>query len=275
MPFTPSHAIVALPFARATPGLAAAVAAGAMTPDLPLFVRGIPLTYAITHSWAWIPLTACVAGVLLLVWWLVIRPGVRELSPIRLAERLPGEWDAPYRLERPGRRIPVLLLGLIVGVATHILWDSFTHEGRSGVVALDLDAMWGSLPAYKWLQYGSSLAGLAVLAIAGVIWLRRRSEQPAERVLPNAVRIAWWLSLPAVLVIASVVGYLVMGPFTTEFTPQHLGYRVLPPAVAAWIVPSLILCVVVQVLRRRARSSGTARRGVDGAVTRDTPGMQR
>lgn len=39
MPFTPSHAIVALPFVR-SPLAPAAVAVGAMAPDLPLFTRG-------------------------------------------------------------------------------------------------------------------------------------------------------------------------------------------------------------------------------------------
>ncbi len=252
MPFTPSHAVVALPFARTVPGLAAAVAAGAMTPDLPLFVRGTPLSYQITHSWSWIWLTAIVAAVLLLLWWLLIRPAVRELSPRPLAERLPGEWDDGLRIERPAVRIPILALGLLLGVATHILWDSFTHEGRAGVTALDLDAMWGPLPAYKWLQYGSSAVGLAILAIAGAVWMRRRSPAPVSRVLPDAARIAWWLSLPAILVIAWGFGWMTLGPFTAEFTPQHLAYRVLPPAVAVWVVPSLILCLVVQVRRRRS-----------------------
>ncbi len=49
MPFTPSHAVVALPFVR-TPLLPAAIAIGAMTPDLPLFLRGTPLSYQATHT---------------------------------------------------------------------------------------------------------------------------------------------------------------------------------------------------------------------------------
>ncbi|WP_262927685.1 DUF4184 family protein [Microbacterium sp. NIBRBAC000506063] len=49
MPFTPSHAVVALPFVR-TPLLPAAIAVGAMAPDLPLFLRGTPLTYQVTHT---------------------------------------------------------------------------------------------------------------------------------------------------------------------------------------------------------------------------------
>src|SRR5690348_16124352 len=93
MPFTPSHAVVALPFIR-TPLVPAAIAVGAMTPDLPLFVRGLPLHYGRTHDPAWLPLTVLVALVLLLVWRSVLRPAVRELSPGWLAARLPPAWDA-------------------------------------------------------------------------------------------------------------------------------------------------------------------------------------
>jgi hypothetical protein len=52
MPFTVSHAVVALPFVR-TPLLPAAIAIGAMTPDLPLFVRGTPVSYQLTHTNSW------------------------------------------------------------------------------------------------------------------------------------------------------------------------------------------------------------------------------
>ncbi|MGB4135992.1 MAG: DUF4184 family protein, partial [Microbacterium sp.] len=49
MPFTPSHAIVALPFVR-SPLVPAAIAVGAMTPDLPLFLRGVGPSYGFTHD---------------------------------------------------------------------------------------------------------------------------------------------------------------------------------------------------------------------------------
>ncbi|MGB4777455.1 DUF4184 family protein, partial [Microbacterium sp.] len=91
MPFTPSHAVVALPFVR-TPLVPAAIAVGAMTPDLPLFVRGTPLTYQTTHTNP--GLTTALAAVLLALWYLLLRPAVRELSPESLARRLPPEWDA-------------------------------------------------------------------------------------------------------------------------------------------------------------------------------------
>ena len=73
MPFTPSHAVLALPFVR-TPLAPAAVAVGAMTPDLPLFVRGLPVTYGLTHDLRWLPVTAMLALALLLLWRALLRP---------------------------------------------------------------------------------------------------------------------------------------------------------------------------------------------------------
>jgi hypothetical protein len=266
VPFTPSHAVVALAFLRG-PIVPAAVAVGAMAPDLPLFVRALPLDYGRTHSFAWLPLTVVVALVLLLVWRCVLRPAVRELSPGWLARRLPVEWDADAgaaareTFARRGAHLPswagvaLLLVGLAVGVASHIAWDWFTHEGRVGTTALPgLDASWGPLPGYKWLQYGSSVLGLVVLGIWAIAWLRRARTDTVGRVLPAWVRVAWWFSLPVILVGAWVLGLALFGPFTAEFTPQHLGYRMLPPACAIWGLLTLAVCVVAQLARRRVRS---------------------
>ena len=265
MPFTPSHAIVALPFAR-TPLLPAAIAVGAMTPDLPLFVRGTPLTYAVTHSNVLV--TGLVALSLLVVWYAVLRPAVRELSPAWLARRLPPEWDAigsaawrAVRAARPGARAEIwreggvfaalVALSLMLGVVSHIVWDAFTHEGRWGLDVFPvLTRQWGALPGYKWLQYGSTVAGLVVLAVFAFVWLRRRHEAAVTRLLPSSVRWLWWISLPVALVVAWIVGLVVWGPLDADFTVAHLGYRVLPPACAVWGALTFALCLVV-VTRRR------------------------
>jgi hypothetical protein len=267
MPFTPSHAVVALPFIR-TPLVPAAIAIGAMTPDLPLFVRGLPLSYGVTHAFAWLPLTIVIALVLLLVWRCVLRPAMRELAPRWLAARLPGEWDEgagrALRETLPiGRGAPahaswrgmlLLLLSLLLGVVSHIVWDLFTHEGRWGSTALPaLDAEWGPLPGYKWLQHGSSAIGLAILGIWMLGWLlRSEGVGTVIRVLPDAVRWVWWLSLPVALVVAWAWGLAAFGPLEGEFTVAHLGYRVLPPACAMWGAVTLLLCLVIQAVRERA-----------------------
>jgi Domain of unknown function (DUF4184) len=264
MPFTPSHAVVALPFLR-TPLIPAAIAVGAMTPDLPLFVRGAGLDYGFTHDLRWMPLTILIALVLLMLWRAVLRPAARELSPRWLASRLPGEWDAPAAASlretfakreqtRPSwRGILLVIVSLAIGVATHILWDLFTHEGRWGSEVLPvLDDQWGPLTGYKWLQHGSSAFGLATLAVWAIMWLRRRdAAAPAPRVLPAWVRSTWWVSLPALLMIAWLWGLAVYGPLTPDWTIAHLAYRVLPPACAIWGGATVVLCITVQMLARR------------------------
>jgi hypothetical protein len=274
MPFTPSHAVVALPFVR-TPLVPAAIAVGAMTPDLPLFVRFAPLGYGRTHDVAWLPATMLLALVLLLLWRCALRPAARELSPGPLAARLPGEWDrgaagslrdtlGVHARREPGRpqrwslswsAIVLLLASLAFGVVTHIVWDLFTHEGRWGVTAIPaLEQMWGPLLGYKWLQHGSSVVGLAVIAVWAASWLLRRPVARAvPRTLPTWVRWTWWLSLPAALVIAWFAGAAMLGPFDAAFTPQQLAYRVLPPACAAWGMLTLALALTVQVVRANRR----------------------
>ncbi|MDY0909293.1 DUF4184 family protein [Microbacterium sp. CFBP9034] len=278
MPFTPSHAVVALPFIR-TPLVPAAIAVGAMTPDLPLFVRGLPLHYGRTHDFAWIAATLVLALVLLLVWRSVLRPAVRELSPAWLAVRLPEEWDRSalpaaretlavravsedgssprWRVSWSG--VLLLLASLLLGIASHILWDPFTHEGRWGVSVLPaLDEQWGPLLGYKWLQHGSSFLGLAIIGVWAIVWLvRADAAASVARLLPDAARWAWWLSLPVALVIAWVAGLAASGPLDDDFTVAHLAYRVLPPACAIWGAATLALCVAVQALRSSRRSRAT------------------
>ena len=260
MPFTPSHAVVALPFIR-TPLVPAAIAIGAMTPDLPLFVRGVGLNYSFTHTFANVVWTAVLAFVLFLVWRIVLRPAAPELAPRWLATRLPEEWDeggisAAGRAVGVGekRLYPLLLaVSLILGVLSHIVWDLFTHEGRWGVQLLPaLDAQWGPLTGFKWLQHGSSVLGLVIIGVWGLLWLRRHDARAAaSQWLPTVVRVAWWLSLPVILIAAWILGLIVLGPLDAEFTLQHLAYRVLPPACAVWGAITLVLCVVLSLRGRR------------------------
>lgn len=255
MPFTPSHAIVALPFVR-TRLMPAAIAVGAMTPDLPLFVRRTPVTYLVTHDPRWIALTAVIAFALLLVWRGLLRPAVRELSPRVLAERLPVAWDGGLRaglretLPRTWGSGLLLVVSLLLGVASHIVWDSFTHEDRGGLLILPaLAERWGPVDGFTWMQHASSVIGLLVLAVAGAMWLRRREVAPVVRVLPGAVRAAWWASLPLALAAAWTWGILTFGPLHDGFTVAHLAYRVLPPTCAVWAGGTAVLCAIVQLAR--------------------------
>jgi len=257
MPFTPSHAVVALPFVR-TRLVPAAIAAGAMCPDLPLFVRGTGLGYGLTHDLRWLPLTVLVALGMLLVWRCALRPVATELTPAWVACRLPAVWTRGARAALTetfprawGSRI-LLVISLVLGIASHVVWDAFTHEGRLGVQLLPVLAeQWGPLPGYRWLQHGTGIVALVILGVWGTRWLRHRRPRALGRRVAGWVRIAWWVSLPLVLACALVWGSLVAGPDAGVGTVEQLAYLVLPPATALWLAATVVLSVVLQARPQR------------------------
>lgn len=268
MPFTPSHAVVALPFLR-TPLVPAAIAIGAMTPDLPLFVRGFGVSYAFTHTYANVIWTVAIALGLFLLWRVVLRHAAPELSPRWLARRLPAQWGAPagdaindaLGVGARWTRMLWLLASLMIGVVSHILWDGFTHEGRLGLALLPaLEEQWGPLQGYKWLQRGSSVVGLGIIGVWALLWLRRTAPRAAvPRWTWPWVRVVWWVSLPVILIAAWLIGYAAFGPFTPGFTVQHLAYRVLPLASGIWALLTFALCVTLTILGRPRPTDGVLR----------------
>ena len=179
MPFTPSHAVVALPFVR-TPLLPAAIAIGAMTPDLPLFLRGTPLSYQATHTN--VALSTAIAFVLLVLWYALLRPAVRELAPLAVARRLPPEWDAtgPNVLRTLPPRHPVALAILAIWATW---WISRRTPAASIVRVLPgaaRRAWWASLPVILAAAWGFGLLAYGPLTAT---WT---AQHLAYRVLPPA-----------------------------------------------------------------------------------------
>ncbi|MEV4560291.1 DUF4184 family protein [Kitasatospora sp. NPDC049285] len=167
MPFTLSHVAAVLPGLRRARRrgalVAAGLVAGSMAPDVPFFaeslVRGTYRYGALTHRW-WAAgtLDVVLGAGLVGAWYGVWR------APLGAA--LPGEWVGVVpRGPVSGGEVAWAAGAVAVGAATHLVWDSFTHAGRAGVRAVPaLSRRVGGVPLYTVLQYGSSVAGLAVLA---------------------------------------------------------------------------------------------------------------
>lgn len=255
MPFTPSHAIVALPFIR-TPIPPAAVAIGAMAPDAPLFFR-IGVDYWATHSFPGMLIVGLpVALLLLLVWYLVLRPSVIELVPDRLARLLPAEWSGTAastsrRLwkSRSWLRALAVLVGLAIGIATHVVWDSFTHEGRWGSTVFPaLAEHWGPLPGYDSVQHSSSALGLSVIFVWAILWLRKRRPSPVQRSSPTRLRAALWVSIPLCLLAAALA---IAALFGSDQGAREFAFRAGTLGGAGILVCVVAAAVVAQLFARR------------------------
>lgn len=268
MPFTPAHAVVAIPFAR-TPLVPAAIAVGAMAPDIPLFFRaGLP--YDVTHDWLLGPIVGIpLAFVLLLIWRMLLRPAVPHLTPRWFAQRWPQRWSELSdgwwtlwggRRASPGRRIgaaALLVAALVLGIATHIFWDSFTHTGRwGGVLFPVLDEWFYGNELANWLHYLSSVFGLTTIAIWGLLWLRRQSPRPTPPVMPDWFRVAVWLALPACLLVSMAITLALRGWEGPTFTIARAGTA---GGSAILIVLVLASAVIVARKARHARDSADLR----------------
>lgn len=180
MPITVAHPALVLPLARLTARLGVPLTplvVGTMVPDVPLFA-GEHAAYGVTHSPLGVALYAPLATtVVVLLWFAVVRDALVGLAPAPVRRRLAPHVSLPLRA---WAWVPV---AGALGAVTHVAWDSFTHPGRWGWETIPwLAAQQGPLPGGKWLQYGSGVVGMALVAGAAVLWLRSR---PARAVPPR------------------------------------------------------------------------------------------
>ena len=211
MPFTLSHAAAALPFRR-TRLVISAVVFGCFAPDFEYFIPftdrssvghtltgvfefDIPFAFVtlwLFHHYAKEPLAACLPD------------GARDrlhLGPKSLSIKSLS-------------RLALILLSILVGIATHILWDSFTHEDywlyhhwHFLRVKVPLP-LFGLRPWYGILQYISSALGLLLILIWFVHWYRRTSpihSRPGRR-SPAVDRIALACAFAIALIAAIISG---------------------------------------------------------------------
>src|ERR1700689_4493637 len=199
MPFTVSHIAAVLPGYRplTRAHVFTAAVSGSMVPDFGWLVPE-PISRLQTHS---IPaLFSFSLPVGLVAYWvplLLISPAMLEVVP-----------DGAYVRLRDAPAVPSIkrlaswlyaATALLLGAVTHLIWDAFTHENARGVRMFPLLDDYGpemaghSLRLYRWLQYGSSLLGLAAVAAALIVWLRHAPAplEPPLRRLAQPERLAW------------------------------------------------------------------------------------
>ena len=196
MPFTLSHPAAVAPLrwiVRRDRLPLEAVVIGAMSPDFEYLLRLEPLSL-VSHSMHGLLVFCLPVGLLTLALWVsLLRVPVRALFAL-----LPSDGDAPRTVAWWGRAA----LALLVGSATHLFWDAFTHRDEWGPViipslrstAFTIGGV--GVPLYNVLQHVSSLVGGIVVGI----WLWRKMQR--DGAWPAIVAVPWrqgtWIALGAV-----------------------------------------------------------------------------
>lgn len=242
MPFTLAHPAAVL-LLRRTPLPVAAMVAGSMSPDVPVFFKAYGRPYHLTHSAAGVLSVDLVLGLLgVWFWFAFLRAPVVDLLPGIVRERVTPR--ARYGRSQWTLAVPAVVLGS----TTHVVWDLFTHHDRWGVRHLAwLHHQHGAHPGFKWAQFGSSVVGLTVVA-CWVLWVLRRLPR---RQRPVAVPELGTRVLAGVLVLTIGSGAAV----ATATAEPGLGHWLAQAAVVGTILLGfalLALAAVWQLLARRA-----------------------
>jgi hypothetical protein len=221
VPFTLAHPAAVLPLRSLRHLRMAPLTVGAVTPDLPYYLPGgiaryVPVTHAFVHSFT----VDLALGYALLASLVVLQRPLTALLSVRaralcLRALLPLRRPIEWALAAPA---------ILLGVWSHLLWDSFTH--RDGWIVHRVEVLSAPLvfgpydgTVYHALQYLSSVVGLCVL----VLWYGRLPT-PAASVGPGAARSA---AAPVLLLVVTAA-LLIGGVQGTEiFQHTHSVYRAL------------------------------------------------
>jgi Domain of unknown function (DUF4184) len=194
LPFTLSHPAAVLPFRRKL--VFSALVVGSVAPDFHYFLDLAPKQYfGHTVRGAFL---FCLPVGLAVLWTFqkIMKLPLMSLAPEAHQERLVS-LAAPFRWG-PATRFFVILLSLFLGIATHLVWDAFTHDRGYFVRKVPdlrnapLQEFGSDRPLYNVLQHGSSLAGLGILALWYWRWFKRTPPQPVPAYLKvSAAKKAW------------------------------------------------------------------------------------
>jgi hypothetical protein len=236
VPFTPAHAAAALPFRNARLVLSALVV-GTFAPDFEFFLRLEPRG-GFSHTFAGVFLFTLPAALVML--WVLHRWakfGAVALMPQPLRFRL-TTYLSSFRFGGL-RRFALIVLSVLVGIATHVAWDSFTHS-RSWIVQHSqfLNQV-VHLPhvhptqVCRIVQHTSTVVGLAILCVWFAGWYRRTPPvaPPAEAISPRK-RTMLWIVLLVLAAVCGGVRFLAGAAFAGSWS--HLKWY-LGDAILTWI----------------------------------------
>jgi Domain of unknown function (DUF4184) len=221
VPFTLAHPAAVLPLRGVRYLRMAPLIVGAIVPDFPYYLpsrmaRLVPPTHLLAHSVTLdLPLgLALLAGLVLLR-----RPLTALLWPrartVCLRALMPFDRVSDWLLAVPA---------IVIGVWTHLLWDSFTHSDGWMVHRVSALSAPFTLGPYNGtvchaLQYLSSVIGLSVL----VLWYARLPA-PAADPGRDAARSA---AGPVLLLVGAAAALIGGVEGVKEFTRTHSVYSML------------------------------------------------
>jgi uncharacterized protein DUF4184 len=258
VPFTLAHPAAAVPFRRCGLVLSALVV-GSVVSDFEYFIRLEPHG-RLGHTMPGIVLiTFPGAFAALWIFHACMKRGLAALLPLSTQRRLQPYLQG-FRFAG-GRRVALIAMSIAVGIATHLVWDSFTHQDTIVYQhwmwlhsIIELPVLERPMPVYRMLHLLSSVLGCLVLAFWTWLWWVQAPEWPTPlRAELSAGRRA---GIAALMLAVPVVCAVLRTATTSNNSPFQLTGIAVITAISAFVAEALILGVVWELTHRRRTISG-------------------
>ena len=253
MPFTLSHAAAALPFRR-TRLVMSALVVGCFAPDFEYF---LPFAHHGSYGHTLTGMFALDLPFGLAALWLFHRYAKEPLAaclPKGARERL--HLGSNNLSINSVSSLAVTVFSLLVGIATHLFWDAFTHPRYwlyDHLPLLGTKAplpLFGPRPWFGILQYMSSIFGMVVVLVWWIHWYRNAKPEhskPDHHLLTNdrvALACALLIALASGLVRASATGI----PHGVPGSQRFMSGVAITGITVLWI--EIVIYGIVRKLRR-------------------------
>jgi hypothetical protein len=207
VPFTLAHGAAALPFRRSHL-IFSALLVGTFAPDFEYFLRLNP-SGRFGHSL--LGAFVLTLPLALLVLWLFhafVKAPLVRLLPNAIQRRLICHLGEFHFGGPP--RFALIVGSILVGIMTHLVWDSFTHPytwlyRHWAVLSQPVQVpIIGLIPLCRALQHGSTIAGVGIFSI----WLvrRYRATEPCNAGSINAMPMAQKIAFAVVVATIAAAG---------------------------------------------------------------------
>lgn len=199
MPFTFAHPAIVLPFYKNRWFSFTALVFGSMSPDFEYFLRMQPYS-VYSHTIAGLfffnlPLVIVISFLFHEVVKGPMLASMPELSrkgllPLAMTAWRPTSW----------RSIVIFAYSALLGSLSHMVWDSFTHQGAYFVDRLPflqetLHVMGREVPMFKLFQHGSTLLGLGAIALLLIRLCFVNRRLSFQRVCTSLQKWLYWISV--------------------------------------------------------------------------------
>lgn len=203
MPFTISHAVLAPPISKLTGNRLpiAALAIGTMVPDLfRLFTNA---DYDGSHQWSGLIFPNLLLGlVFCFFWYTCYRPMIFAFFGLNKPLNIHGlNQFCGFMLS--------LIAAILIGAATHIIWDGLTHVdfrtfAFKNILMQPIQLFQHTYPLHRVLQIG--LSALALPLLGWMIYRHHQHYRSAQLVARNIKIYVYLLTLVSIL--AGFINYL-------------------------------------------------------------------